>query len=128
MCSPYANVVYPNRSQGIIPAIGHDDVALLHEGDKVVLYPAAKGRPFLHAWLIDKNGASQLLNELEYVNGGALAEVVRTGLHSQAVDAYDFWSAFRYLFGNELLSRLVGGNDGLDEVLGNVVVVAQQLL
>ena len=61
MCSSYANVVYPNRSQGIIPAIGHDDVALLHEGDKVVLYPAAKGRPFLHAWLIDKNGAPSSL-------------------------------------------------------------------
>src|SRR5690606_37782913 len=67
------------------------------------------------------------LDALHHTLDGALAEIIRAGLHNQAVDADGFWVAFEDGVGNEVLAGGVGVYDGADQVAGHVGVVGQQL-
>ena len=87
--------------------------------------------------LVDHHGHALGLHALHDALDGARAEVVGVGLHRQAVDAHDRLRLalvhavphhLKHLVGDEVLARAVGIHDGLDQVLGHVLVVRQQLL
>ena len=87
--------------------------------------------------LVDHHGHALGLHALHDALDGARAEVVGVGLHRQAVDAHDRLLLagvhavphhLQHLVGDEVLAGAVGLDDGLDQVLGHVLVVGQQLL
>lgn len=87
--------------------------------------------------LVDHHGHALGLHALHDALDGARAEVVGVGLHRQAVDAHDRLLLagvhavphhLQHLVGHEVLAGAVGVHDGLDQVLGHVLVVGQQLL
>lgn len=87
--------------------------------------------------LVDHHGHALGLNALHDALDGARAEVVGVGLHRQAVDAHDRLLLtlvhtvphhLQHLVGHEVLAGAVGIHDGLDQVLGHVLVIRQQLL
>lgn len=87
--------------------------------------------------LVDHHGHALGLHALHDALDGARAEVVGVGLHRQAVDAHDRLRLalvdavphhLQHLVGDEVLAGAVGLHDGLDQVLGHVLVVGQQLL
>ena len=87
--------------------------------------------------LVDHHGHALGLHALHDALDGARAEVVGVGLHRQAVDAHDRLLLagvhavphhLQHLVGDEVLSGAIGLDDGLDQVLGHVLVVGQQLL
>lgn len=87
--------------------------------------------------LVDHHGHALGLHALHDALDGARAEVVGVGLHRQAVDANDRLRLalvhavphhLQHLVGDEVLARAVGLHDGLDQVLGHVLVVGEQLL
>ena len=87
--------------------------------------------------LVDHHGHALGLHALHDALDGARAEVVGVGLHRQAVDAHDRLRLalvdavphhLQHLVGDEVLAGAVGVHDGLDQVLGHVPVVGQQLL
>lgn len=87
--------------------------------------------------LVDHHGHALGLHALHDALDGARAEVVGVGLHRQAVDAHDRLLLagvhavphhLQHLVGHEVLAGAVGLDDGLDQVLGHVLVVGQQLL
>ena len=88
-------------------------------------------------WLVDHHGHALGLHALHDALDGARAEVVGVGLHRQAVHAHNrFLLAgidavphhLQHLVGHEVLAGAVGLHDGLDQILGHVPVVRQQLL
>ena len=87
--------------------------------------------------LVDDHGHALGLHALHDALDGACAEVVGVGLHRQAVHAHDRLRLalvdavphhLQHLVGDEVLAGAVGLHDGLDQVLGHVLVVRQQLL
>ena len=87
--------------------------------------------------LVDHHGHALGLHALHDALDGARAEVVGVGLHRQAVDAHDRLRLalvhavphhLQHLVGHEVLAGAVGLHDGLDQVLGHVLVVREQLL
>ena len=87
--------------------------------------------------LVDHHGHALGLHALHDALDGARAEAVGVGLHRQAVDAHDrplladvhaVPRHLQHLVGHEVLAGTVGLDDGLDQVLRNVLVVGQQLL
>ena len=87
--------------------------------------------------LVDHHGHALGLNALHDALDGARAEVVGVGLHRQAVHAHDRLLLapvdavphhLQHLVGHEVLAGAVGIHDGLDQVLGHVLVIRQQLL
>ena len=87
--------------------------------------------------LVDHHGHALGLHALHDALDGARAEVVGVGLHRQAVDAHDRLRLalvhavphhLQHLVGHEVLAGAVGVHDGLDQVLGHILVVGQQLL
>ena len=87
--------------------------------------------------LVDHHGYALGLHALHDALDGARAEVVGVGLHRQAVDAHDRLLLagvhavphhLQHLVCHEVLAGAVGLDDGLDQVLGHVHVVGQQLL
>ena len=87
--------------------------------------------------LVDHHGHALGLHALHDALDGARAEVVGVGLHRQAVHAHDRLllagvhavpDHLQNLVGDEVLTGAVGLHDGLHQVLGNVLVVGQQLL
>ena len=87
--------------------------------------------------LIHDHGHALGLDALHDALDARGAEVVAAGLHGQSVDAYDRGTnlgihqlvhALQDLVGDEVLARAVAFDDGLDEVLGHVFVVGQELL
>lgn len=86
--------------------------------------------------LVDNHGNALGLHALHDALDGARAEVVGVGLHRQAVHAHDrLWFALvdavphqlQHLVGHEVLVCAVDVQDGLDLLLGQVLVVPQQL-
>ena len=87
--------------------------------------------------LVDHHGHALGLYALHDALDGARAEVVGVGLHRQAVDAHDRLRLalvdaiphhLQHLVGDEVLAGAVCLHDGLDQVLGHVLVVREQLL
>lgn len=87
--------------------------------------------------LVDHHGHALGLHALHDALDGARAEVVGVGLHRQAIDVHDRLRPalvnaaqhhLQHLVGDEVLAGAVGLHDGLDQVLGRVLVVGQQLL
>ena len=87
--------------------------------------------------LVDHHGHALGLHALHDALDGARAEVVGVRLHRQAVHAHDRLLLagvhavphhLQHLVGHEVLAGAVGVHDGLDQVLGHVPVVGQQLL
>ena len=87
--------------------------------------------------LVDHHGHALGLHALHDALDGARAEVVGVGLHRQAVDAHDRLLLagvhavphhLQHLVGDEVLAGAVGLDDGLDQVLGHVPVIGEQLL
>lgn len=83
--------------------------------------------------LVDHHGHALGLHALHCALAGARAEVVGVGLHRQVVHAHDRHRLtlvdavphhLQHLVGHEILAGAVG----LDQVLGHVLVVRQQLL
>ncbi len=52
-------------------------------------------------------------------------EVIRTFLHDETIDAYHFWIASQDVAGYKVLTRGVGFNDGVNQVLRHIAVVCQ---
>ena len=97
----------------------------------------------LEGRLVDDDLSSFRLDTLHDALDGTLAEVVRVGLHGQTIYADDAFLLLgavplavaavvaclcKYLVCNEILSGAVRIDDGLDKVLGNVIVVGEKLL
>ena len=87
--------------------------------------------------LVDHHGHALGLHALHDALDGARAEVVGVGLHRQAVHTHDRLRLalvdtvphhLQHLVGDEVLASAVGLDDGLDQVLGHVPVVGEQLL
>ena len=77
--------------------------------------------------LVDHHGHALGLHALHDALDGARAEVVRVGLHRQAVHAHDRLRLalvdavphhLQHLNGHEVLAGAVGVHDGLDQFLG----------
>lgn len=121
----------------VAPAVGDDHVAAGLEGLQVVGHLGAEELRRVQRGLVDHHGHALGLHALHNALDGARAEVVGVGLHRQAVDAHDRLLLagvhavphhLQHLVGNEVLACAVGLDDGLDQVLGHVPVVGQQLL
>ena len=76
------------------------------------------------------------LDAFHHALDGAGTEVVRAGFHGQAIDADNGMCSARideliypcdHLVGDEVFSRAVGVDDGLDEVLWHILIVRQEL-
>ena len=87
--------------------------------------------------LVDHHGHALGLHALHDALDRARAEVVGVGLHRQAVHAHDRLLLagidavphhLQHLVGDEVLAGAVGVHDGLDQVLGHVFIICQQLL
>ena len=87
--------------------------------------------------LVDHHGHALGLHALHDALDGARAEVVGVGFRRQAAHAHDRLRLalvdaiphhLQHLVGDEVLAGAVGLHDGLDQVLGHVPVVCQQLL
>ena len=121
----------------VAPAVGDDHVAAGFEGLQVVGHLGAEELRRVQRGLVDHHGHALGLHALHDALDGARAEVVGVGLHRQAVDAHDRLRLalvhavpdhLQHLVGHEVLAGAVGVHDGLDQVLGHVLVVGQQLL
>ena len=121
----------------VASVVGDDHVAAGLEGLQVVAHLGAEELRRVQRGLVDNHGHALGLHALHDALDGARAEVVGVGLHRQAVDAHDrFLLAgvhavphhLQRLVGHEVLAGAVGIHDGLDQVLGHVLVVRQQLL
>lgn len=121
----------------VAPAVGHDHVATGLEGLKVVGDLGAEELRRVQRGLVDHHGHALGLHALHDALDGARAEVAGVGLHRQAVHAHDRLllagvhavpDHLQNLVGDEVLAGAVGLHDGLHQVLGNVLVVGQQLL
>lgn len=132
--------------QASVIAVGDDGLAPRLEAVEVVHHLGAEERAaVLQSRLVDDDLSALGLHSLHHALYRGLAEVVRVGLHGQAVYADDALPLFRgaevamvevvivarlaqHAVGDEVLPRAVALHDGLDEVLGHVGVVGQQLL
>ncbi len=130
--------------KGSVVAVGDDGVGLGLEGLKVVDHAGAEeGDAVLQRGFVHYDLGALGLDALHYALDGALAEVVRSGLHGEAVHAHGDFSlldgivsrrggvvagALQHPVGNVVFACAVAVHDGLDEVLGNVVEVGEQLL
>ena len=121
----------------VAPAVGDDHVAAGLEGLQVVGHLGAEELRRVQRGLVDHHGHALGLHALHDALDGTRAEVVRIGFHRQAVDAHDRLLLagvdavphhLQHLVGHEVLAGAVGLDDGLDQVLGHVLVVGQQLL
>ena len=121
----------------VAPAVGDDHVAAGLEGLQVVRDLGAEELRRVQRGLVDNHGHALGLHALHDALDGTRAEVVRIGFHRQAVDAHDRLLLagvdavphhLQHLVGHEVLAGAVGLDDGLDQVLGHVLVVGQQLL
>ena len=121
----------------VAPAVGDDHVAAGLEGLQVVGHLGAEVLRRVQRGLVDHHGHALGLHALHDALDGACAEVVGVGLHRQAVDAHDRLLLagvdavphhLQHLVVHEVLAGAVGLDDGLDQVLGHVLVVGQQLL
>ena len=104
-----------------------------------------EGASALQRWLVDNHLGTLRLDALHHALDAALAEVVAVALHREAVNA----DGARFLFclvvvvlvgivvvashvehavGDEILAGAVALYDGLDQILGHVGIVCQQLL
>lgn len=125
-----------NVRELVAPAVGHDHVAAGLEGLQVVGHLGAEELWRVQGGLVDNHGNALGLHALHDALDGARAEVVGVGLHRQAVHAHDrLWFALvdavphhlQHLVGHEVLVCAVDVQDGLDLLLGQVLVVPQQL-
>ena len=121
----------------VAPAVGDDHVAAGLEGLQVVGHLGAEELRRVQRGLVDHHGHALGLHALHDALDGARAEVVGVGLHRQAVHAHDRLllalvhavpDHLQHLVSDEVLAGAVGLHDGLDQVLGHVLVVRQQLL
>ena len=121
----------------VAPTVGDDHIAAGLEGLQVVRDLGAEELRRLQRELVDHHGHALGLHALHDALDGARAEVVGVGLHRQAVDAHDRFRLalvhavphhLQRLVGHEVLAGAVGIHDGVDQVLGHVPVVGQQLL
>ena len=121
----------------VAPAVCDDNVAAGLEGLQVVRDLGPEELRRVQRGLVDYHGHALGLHALHDALDGARAEVVGVGLHRQAVDAHDRLLLagvdavphhLRHLVGHEVLAGAVGLDDGLDQVLGHVPTVGQQLL
>ena len=121
----------------VAPAVGDDHVAAGLEGLQVVGHLGAEELRRVQRGLVDHHGHALGLHALHDALDGARAEVVGVGLHRQAVHAHDRLLLagvhavphhLQHLVGHEVLAGAVGIHDGLDQVLGHVLVVGEELL
>ena len=129
-----------------VVAVSNDGVTLRLEGHEVIDHHAPEeGGAVFERRLIDDYGGAFGLDALHDALDGGLAEVVRAGLHREAVDADgDFVllcgvpgvlaaiavvaGLLEDAVGDEVLARAIALHDGLDEVLGDVGVIREELL
>lgn len=118
------------------PAVGDDHVAAAFEALEVHGHLGAEEVVARERGLVDKHGNTLCLDALHDALDGARPEVVRTALHGESVDAdqglrdafvHELAHVFEHLIGNEVLAGGVGVYDCLDEVLGDVTVVGEEL-
>lgn len=118
----------------VAPAVGHDHVAAGLEGLQVVGHLGAEELRRVQRGLVDHHGHALGLHALHDALDGARAEVVGVGLHRQAVHAHDRLLLagvnavphhLQHLVEDEIRASAVGIHDGLDQVLGDVLVVRQ---
>ena len=121
----------------VAPAVGDDHVAVGLEGLQLVGHLGPEELRRVQRGLVDHHGHALGLHALHDALDGARAEVIRVGLHRQAVDAHDRLRLalvhavphhLQHLVGDEVLAGAVGLHDGLDQVIRHIPVVRQQLL
>ena len=121
----------------VAPPIRYDHIALSLKFSEIVCYLRAKELRLVQRGLVDHHGHALCLHAFHDALDGARAEVIGVGFHRQAVDAHDRLLLalvhavphhLQHLVGHEVLAGAVGLDDGLDQVLGHVLVVGQQLL
>ena len=126
-----------NVRELVAPAVGDDHVAAGLEGLQVVGHLGAEELRRVQRGLVDHHGHALGLHALHDTLDGARSEVVGIRLHRQSVHAHDrvllagvdaVPHHLQHLVGHEVLAGAVGLDDGLDQVLGHVLVVGQQLL
>lgn len=117
----------------VAPAVGDDHVAAGLKGLQFVRDLGVEEIRRVQRGLVDHHGHALGLHALHCALAGARAEVVGVGLHRQVVHAHDRHRLtlvdavphhLQHLVGHEILAGAVG----LDQVLGHVLVVRQQLL
>ena len=123
--------------QIIAPAVGHNHVALGLELGQIVSDLAAEELRRGRCGLVDHHGRALGLGALHDALDRARAEVVAVRLPGQTVRANDrllLASAdlvprhLRHLIDDEVFAGAIGVNYGLDQILGHVLAVRQQLL
>ena len=130
--------------QSRVVAVGDDGVGLGFEGGEVVDYAGAEeGDAVFKGGLVHYDAGAFGLDAFHYALDGALAEVVGAGLHGEAEDADHHFPLLggvvgavgavvaclgEDLVGYVVLAGAVAVNNRLDEVLGDVVEVGEQLL
>ena len=140
------DLVFDVVQDGVV-AVGDDAAAHFFELLQVVDdFGAEEGGAVFERGLVDDDGGALGLNALHDALDGGLAEVVRVGLHGEAVDADDDFlllllalgviggvaavgaGDLQHAVGDEVLAGAVGLDNGLDQVLGHVAVVGEELL
>ena len=121
----------------IAPAVGDDDVAAALEGIEVACDLGAEEVAAAVRRLVHQHGHALGLHALHDALDRGGAEVVGPGLHGEAehtdqrlchAGVDELVHALEHLVGHEVLASAVGLDDRLDEVLGHVPVVRQELL
>ena len=129
--------------EGAVIAVGDDGIGLgLEEGEVVDHTAAEEGDAVFEGGFIDDDLGAFGFDAFHYALDGALAEVVRVGLHGEAVNANDDFALLggvegtgagvvarfaEYLISDVVLAGAVGFHDGFDEVLGYIVEVGKEL-
>ena len=126
-----------NIGQIVAPTVSHNHIALGFELVQVVRYLGPEELRRVERGLVDHHGHALGLDAFHDALDGARAEVVAVRLHGQAVHADDrFLLALvdlaphhlQHLVGDEVFAGTVSVNDGLDQILGHVLAVRQQIL
>ena len=112
-----------------VKAVGEDDVALCLELIEVIDDKAVEEAiAVLERGLVDDDRDSFRLDALHDALDGGSAEVVRIGLHGEAVDADGVRFFGNDAVGDEVLADRVGLDDRFDHRLGHIAVIGEQLL
>ena len=123
--------------QIVAPTIGHNHIALGLELGQIVRDLAAEELRRIECGLVDHHGHALGLDTLHNTLDRARPEVVAVRLHGQTIHADDQLLLalinlvphhLQHLVGDEVFTSSVGVDDGLDQVLGHVLVVRRQLL
>ena len=132
--------------QTAVISVGKNSLTTLLKRLKVIDNLAAKERrAIFQRRLVDDDRRSLCLDTLHNPLNRGLAEVIRIGLHRQAVNTDDTWlfslsiiliilviavipCHLKNAIGNEILARAIGLHNSFNQIFRNILIIGEKLL